>query len=499
MNIVNKNIIANYVGKLWGFISIFIFIRFYIEILGIQSYAIINFYSVILGLIAFADAGLTATLNRELAKDISVQDKSNLVYTAEKIYLGICVFVIVLIYVLSDYIAQNFLKTDSFTRAQISYFIKLIGVGIGLQLFSTLYEGGLMGLQKQVLTNKIKIVWSLCRSGIVILPLLYVPSLEVYFIWQIFCNTILLLTFKRYISKELNTLEKPIFSKELLQNIWKYALGMMGIAFISAINIQIDKLVTSKYLDLKSFGYYSLATTIAQIPLLVSTPIIVAVFPMLSMLVSTNEYDKKKEHFHRFSFIITVITAPIAACIFLYTTPLIVLWTGNIEIANQINLTVKILIIGGFFLCLQLMPYYVGLANGHTRTNIVLGIVGLFVIIPLIIYSVKKFGMIGATFPWLLINVISFLIISIIILKKFLPNEFLKWILQDVLLPVMVTVGVAIPLYFATPYLKGKYWFIFDMGLIFIVSLYINILIYNKKNPVNKLIDFNVLKIQTLK
>lgn len=499
MNIVNKNIIANYVGKLWGFISIFIFIRFYIEILGIQSYAIINFYSVILGLLAFADAGLTATLNRELAKDISVQDKSDLVYTAEKIYLGIIALVIISIYVLSDYIAQNFLKTDSFTREQISYFIKLIGVGIGLQLFSTLYEGGLMGLQKQVLSNKIKIVWSLFRSGIVILPLLYIPTLEVYFIWQILCNLALLLVFKRYISKELDVLEKPVFSKELLLNIWQYAVGMMGIAFISAINIQIDKLVTSRYLDLKSFGYYSLATTVAQIPLLVSTPIIVAVFPMLSMLVSTNEYDKKKEYFHKFSFIITIITAPIAACIFLYTIPLIILWTGDIEIANQIDLTVKILIIGGFFLCLQLMPYYVGLANGHTRTNIVLGILGLFVVIPLIIYSVKKFGMIGATLPWLLINFISFLTISIIILKKFLPNEFLKWIFQDVLLPVLVTAGVTLLVYFATLYLSGRYWFIFDMGLIFILSLFINILVYNKKNPVNKLIDFNVLKIQILK
>ena len=494
MNIVNKNIIANYIGKLWGFISIFIFIRFYIEILGIQSYAIINFYSVILGLIAFADAGLTATLNRELAKDISVRDKSNLVYTAENIYLGICAFVIVLIYVLSDYIAQNFLKTDSFARDQISYFIKLIGVGIGLQLFSTLYEGGLMGLQKQVLSNKIKIVWSLFRSGIVIIPLLYIPTLEVYFIWQILCNTILLLVFKRYISKELNPLEKPIFSNELLLNIWKYATGMMGIAFISAINIQIDKLVTSKYLDLKSFGYYSLATTIAQIPLLVSTPIIVAVFPMLSMLVSINEYDKKKEYFHRFSFIITVITAPIAVCIFLYAIPLIVLWTGNLEIANQINMTVKILIFGGFFLCLQLMPYYVGLANGHTKTNIIIGFFGLFIVIPLIIYCVKKFGIIGATVPWFFINLLSLVILSIVVLKKYLPNEYFKWLKQDVVVPLIVTLFVALGVYFSTLQLVGKYWFIIDMGLIMTLSLFVNVLLYNKLNPANKLIDFDLLK-----
>lgn len=499
MNEVNKNIIANYVGKLWGFLSIFIFIRFYIDILGVQSYAIINFYAVILGLIAFADAGLTATLNRELAKNIPVNEKSNLVYTVEKIYLIICVSVIVIIYLLSNQIAKNFLNSDTFSREQISYYIKLIGVGIGFQLFSTLYEGGLMGLQKQVLTNKIKIIWSLCRSGIVILPLLFFPVLEVYFIWQIFCNLLLMLVFKKFLKNELTNSQKPHYCKNQLSKIWKYAIGMMGIAFISAINIQIDKLVTSKYLDLLTFGYYSLATTIAQIPLLVSTPIIVAVFPMLSMLVSTNDYQKKKEYFHRFSYIITMITAPIGACIFLYSIPLIVLWTGNVEIANEIDTTIKVLIIGGFFLCLQLMPYYVGLANGHTKTNIVSGIVGLFFVIPMIVYSVGKYGMLGATFPWLFINVISFVVISFVIINKFLPQEYLNWLVHDIVYPLLMTIIVAMLIYFVTKQLTGKYWFLIDMGLIMGLSLSINIRSYNKKNPSNKLINFSTILSKLLK
>lgn len=111
MNIVNKNISANYVGKLWNFASIFIFIRFYIEILGIQSYAVINFYAVILSLLAFADSGLTVTLNRELAKENTLENKANLLFTFQRIYLGICVSVMLLIFLFSDYIGHNFLKS----------------------------------------------------------------------------------------------------------------------------------------------------------------------------------------------------------------------------------------------------------------------------------------------------------------------------------------------------------------------------------------------------
>ncbi|AIN73463.1 Probable transmembrane protein involved in polysaccharide biosynthesis and/or transport [Flavobacterium psychrophilum] len=482
MDIVNKNIIANYLGKLWSFVSIFIFIRFYIDILGVQSYAVINFYAVILGLLAFADAGLTATLNRELANDISLQNKSDLVFTFERIYLGISLFVMILVYVLSDYISCNFLNSTEFSRHEISRFIKFIGVGVGLQLFSTLYEGGLMGLQKQVLTNKVRMVWSLFRSGVVVIPLSSYPSLEVYFVWQIVCNLAFLVVLKVLISKCLKTEMTAVFSKEMLRKTWSYALGMMGIAFVSAINIQIDKLATSKLLDLKSFGFYSLATTIAQIPVLVVMPIIVAVFPMFSLLVSTNNIEKKTNNFHKFSFIITLIAAPIMVCIFLYSIPIVKLWTGDSSIAVAINLTVKILIVGSFFLCLQLMPYYIALANGHTKTNIITGVLSLLLVVPLIIYSIKEYGMVGATFPWLIVNILSFFIISVSVLNRFLPNELIKWLKHDIAIPLFVTIFIAVLVYYLTLNLIGKYWFLIDISLISLLSLIVNVLIYNKLN-----------------
>ena len=43
-----KNILANYVGRIWGIISVFLFVPFYVKLLGIESYAVISFYMVIL-------------------------------------------------------------------------------------------------------------------------------------------------------------------------------------------------------------------------------------------------------------------------------------------------------------------------------------------------------------------------------------------------------------------------------------------------------------------
>ena len=90
-----KNIIANYIGKIWGIISVFLFVPFYIKLLGIESYAVINFYTVVLTIMYFADGGLSATLNREIARTTDKKYIGNMLFTIEKVYLAICLFIII--------------------------------------------------------------------------------------------------------------------------------------------------------------------------------------------------------------------------------------------------------------------------------------------------------------------------------------------------------------------------------------------------------------------
>lgn len=491
MNKVAKNIVANYLGKLWGFVSIFIFVRLYIDLLGVESYAIINFYTVILGLLVFADAGLTATLTRELARDINVEKKANLVYTFERIYLSICLFLAILVIVFANYIANNFLKSDIYSIDTVAYFLRLIGLGVILQLFSTLYEGGLNGLQHQVLTNKVKIIWSAFRSGLVLIPLYFIPKLEIYFWWQILCNIILLFVFRKLLYSYLASKEL-VFSLDLFKSVSKYALGMMGIAFVSAINIQIDKLVTSRYLGLTEFGYYSLASILAQVPTIIASPIIISVFPLFTGYVSKFNINELSKTYHKYSFLITTVVAPVAFCIAFYSIPLITLWTGKPEIALATNYVVKLLVMGGFFLCMQLTPFYLALANGYTKINLYLGCVCLITVIPLMIFSIKNYGMVGATIPWLFVNLISFIVVGLYITNKFLVGNAIKWLSFDIFLPVLITIIVGTAVIWSAMFERFPYTFIVESMIIGLVSIIINIVVFNKCNPSNKL--FNLMR-----
>ena len=68
---MTKNIIANFIGKIFASLSIF-FIPLYISCLGFESYSIISFTIIISSLLIILDSGLTSTLSREFSrKDIS--------------------------------------------------------------------------------------------------------------------------------------------------------------------------------------------------------------------------------------------------------------------------------------------------------------------------------------------------------------------------------------------------------------------------------------------
>ncbi|MDR1582693.1 MAG: oligosaccharide flippase family protein [Prevotellaceae bacterium] len=459
MSTIKKNIIANYIGRIWGFISIFIFVPFYLKILGVESYAVIQFHAVLLGIMAFADAGLTATLSREFARaDKNDNYKANLLRTFEYCYLAILIFVATVIVGFSSVIAEKWLNIEHIQASDIALYIKLIGISIALQMMTTLYQGGLIGLQKQVLANTLSIGWNVCRSGLILIPLYFFPSLHLFFIWQVVLNALYLLTLKKTVSGSLKPVYKPMFHKKLLSGVWRFALGMMGMSLLSSILIQSDKLIVSNILSLTEFGYYSLASAMGQMPMMLTTPIGIAVYPKLTQLVSGNKTSEEKRYFGMYSFITVSIGVTLMLVLFCYAQDYLFIWTRKHEIASAAYRTVRVLCIGTFFQITQLVPYYIGVAHGHTRTNVIIGICSVIFIIPALIFSAEKWGLIGAAFPWLIMSIVTFFALSAIVLKKFLPHIFMAWFGKNILLPVLVAFAVFVPIYLLCGQLPQGNW-----------------------------------------
>ena len=173
--------------------------------------------------------------------------------------------------------------------------------------------------------------------------------------------------------------------------------------------------------------------------------------------------------------------------LFLFTKDFIFIWTHNIIIADKIENVARVLLIGGVFLSFQYMPYYLAIANGHTRTNVRLGIVAIICIIPALIFFVKQYGLIGATYTWLIMNLFAYFYLGYFIISKFLKNEFKRWLINGTLIPLILAIGIGVVSHLLTINLQKGYYVLLYSVIIGLISLALNLVVFNKMNPEYKI------------
>jgi len=161
MSLIKQNIIANFGGKAWTALMSLAFVPLYIKFMGIESYGLVGIFASLLALFGILDMGLSTTLNREMARLSALPDKAremrNLVRTLELPYWAVAVFIGIAVICLSGPIAHYWVKADKLTPATVKQALMIMGGVVAFRWPVSLYSGGLMGLQKQVLLNGINV------------------------------------------------------------------------------------------------------------------------------------------------------------------------------------------------------------------------------------------------------------------------------------------------------------------------------------------------------
>jgi len=205
-------------------VSVYIFVPLYLKFLGIEAYGLIGFYSTLLGVLALADMGLTATLSREMARlearEGADGEMGDLLRTYESIYLGISLGLAAAIWFAAPSIAGRWLQAGALPLGEIASAIKLMGIAIALQLPANLYSGGLFGLQRQVMANSLMIGWGIFRGvGSVLVLWLVSPTIIAFSLWQIVSNAAYLFAVRFGIRHVLPAARsKPGFKRTILRH-----------------------------------------------------------------------------------------------------------------------------------------------------------------------------------------------------------------------------------------------------------------------------------------
>lgn len=442
---LKRNVVANFLGQGWTALMGIAFIPLYIHFLGIEAYGLIGFFILISAWLGLLDFGMTPTLGREMARftggALSAELLRDLLRSIEVIFFGISALAVLIIFGAADWITVYWLKSSTLPKAQISESIKVMGIIIVLALFSGIYRSALIGLQRQQLFNVISVIVATVRGAGAVAVLAWVsPTINAFFIWQLCVSIFSLLVLYLSTNKVLpNSSRSGVFSIPALIGVSTFVGGIVALNFQSILLMQVDKLVLSKMLTLEYFGYYTLAAVVAGALYMLSTPIIQALYPKLTELVSSNQDAEFKHKYHQGAQLITVIIGTVALIIIFFAQEILTIWTRNVEVAAETARVLSLLAVGNFLSIMMHMPYHAQLSYGWTQLAIRINIFAVIFIVPLMWWGATYHGAEGAASAWILLNV-SYIIFAIHFMhRRILIGEKLAWYTNDFIFPLTVS------------------------------------------------------------
>lgn len=469
---LKKNIFANYLGQGWSAVMGLAFIPMYIRYLGMEAYGLIGLFAVMQAWLALLDMGMSPTLNREMARFTvgahSPQSIRDLLRSLEIICFSLAALIALGIWAASDYLARDWLIADKLPTAVVAQALSIMAFVVALRFVEGIYRGSLFGLQQQVWYNAANAILATVRHGGAVAVLAWIsPTVKVFFLWQAVVSMLSIVVFATGVQRVLpKSPLPPRFSPASLAGVWKFARGMMGITFLAILLTQVDKVLLSRLLSLESFGYYTLAATVAGVLYMVVGPVTAAIYPRMVELSIQQSETALVSVYHHGAQLITTLIAPAAMLLSFFAGGVIFMWSGDTGLAEHVAPILSVMVLGNLLNALLWMPYQCQVAHGWTSLTLKIATVAVIIFIPAIFWVVPRYGAVGAAWIWVTLEAGHVLIAIELMHRRLIPKEKWRWYVEDLLLPISGAGGVILLAQRLQPgnYQSRWHWFAFLFG-----------------------------------
>jgi len=447
---VTHNIIANYLGRAWVVLINLVFVPVYLDFIGVEAYGLVGVYMSLIVIISMLDLGLSTTLNRFLAQSetegLAGRDIRDMVRSFELVYWLVGLVITVVIFLIAPWIADNWLNQENIARDTVISALRLMSLIIFFQWPGILYGAGLMGAERMVLLNVIRSTVATFQAvGAVLVLWLVSPTIQAYFSWQILAFVLQVVLLSRCLARSLPEIPeyRARFKWDWLMKSWRFSAGTMAITILATVLTQLDKVVLSKTISLIDFGYYSLAFVASNALLNIASPVYSAVFPRLSKLCSGDNAKGIARLYHKSSALMYVLLIPVGVNCSLYSESILELWLQDTNVALNVAPLLSVMIIGTTVNALMLMPLALQLAYGWTKLSLYKNIAAVIIFVPMLFYLVTLYGAMGGAISWVVLNVGYLLVEPVLMHRRVLKDEILKWYMIDLGVPVVVVIVVS--------------------------------------------------------
>ena len=471
---MRKNLIAAYSGMLLNMLLPLIVTPFVLKALGMEAYGLIGIGLMLQSILAFMEVGLSASLSRAFAQRTAALDDTgshagmhDLLRTLEYFYLALVGFVGLLVLLVAPLIARYWITDHGLPHDMVWQSIALIGLMIAVRFFVSLYGGGLAGLQRQVILNTTSIILNVIANlGAVVVLFWVSPDPRAYFSWLALMGALSAIVFRFVLTSALPVVTRPArFDWDQWQNVRKFSVGISFLTVTSLALTQADKLLLSRLLPLRDFGFYSIASNVANFVQLITIPVQTVYYPRMTQSQAKGDTRELIDTYRFASRMVALLVFPLGFTLALFSQDILLLWLRDPLVAERVHVILSLLVMGSTLLTsLMMMPYALTLAHADTRMTLRMHMFLLCIQVPVVILSALEFGAVGTAGFWCALFCIYGPFYAWRVNRKYLAASHFEWLWASVLKPALpaliaaaavkqVVTGFAIPASFAILYL----------------------------------------------
>lgn len=454
---LKKNIIASYLSQAYVVLAGILVLPFYITEMGPEAYGLVGFFAMLQAMFGLLDLGLTPTIGRETARyragahtDVMF---SQLYRTLNLIFIGIALLGGGALFLFAGTIAEKWLNIEALTVQEVVFALQVMAISVALRWMTGLYRGVVTGSEQLVWLSGFNVFIATLRF-LLVFPMMwqYGATPTVFFSYQL---GVALIEFAGLWLKA-NQLKPKLIAEQKAQLVWSlkpikpYLTFALSIALTSGLWVivtQTDKLIMSNLLTLENYGYFTLAVLVAAGIMMIGGPISGAIMPRMAKLEAEGKREELIKVYRNATQLITVIAGSVSIMLVVFAEPILYVWTGEQKIVETAAPILQLYAAGYGLIVVGAFPYYLQYALGKLKLHIIGSILFVLILLPTLWVATEQFGMIGAGYAWLMINILYFMIWTAVIHKIYVPGLHIKWLVTDIfkllVLPIIVALILA--------------------------------------------------------
>lgn len=441
-----RNLAANAAYQLWTILLTLLVLPAYLGLLGPESYALIGVSQTVMAWAMLLDAGLSPVLMRDMARlgsgEADEAEVHSFVRSLDWICLAIVLIFCTLAVLTRDWWAVGWFRTDPRHTAMIGQSVALIIAFSVLRWGGSLFRSGLMGLEKQVTASAIGTVANTLRllGGFGLLILL--PDPRALFAMWAAVSLAELLVYRILLGGSFRSRVGLLhFSMKPLARRLAFAGSIALLALIQVLITQADKVILSRVLSLRDFGYFTLAIILANGLLMLTLPIVQAFQPQMVVASGGPTQARMGQLVNGFTAAMVLAVVVPALVVAMFPERLLFAWTGDSEAASTVSPYLGYYVLGCALFGPAGIAYSVQLAHGRLRIHVIVNLVFAALLIPGIWWVTGNYGARGAAILWFAMNLGVLMFYCAPVLHLFLPGHVRSW-LRALLLPAAAAAAV---------------------------------------------------------